>query len=203
MPDQLLARLSLLLLFVVFVAHRAYYTRKHAQLNQTAAFKPEPSRAERFGGLLALLGLIAVALYIVNPEWMAWAAVPMPTWMRLLGVGIALMGFTLLQWSQTTLGEDWSDDPWIREEHRLITAGPYQWIRHPIYTAFLIIMASTFFISANWFIGGIWFGMTAIDVASRVRTEEKMLKTEFGNQYLEYERRTGRLTPRLVTPREV
>ena len=197
MDNEIIFRLAILTLFVGFVAHRGYYTRKQAQLEQPAAAS-QASSFEKWVNLLALPGLLAVALYIVNPAWMSWAAFPLTLWIRLAGIGIALLGFGLLQWSQKSLGVNWSDDPRIRQEHQLVMNGSYQWVRHPIYTAFLLIMTSTFLITSNWFIGLMWFGMTAVDVAFRVRLEEHMLETEFGDQYLEYETRTGSLVPRIA-----
>jgi protein-S-isoprenylcysteine O-methyltransferase Ste14 len=77
----------------------------------------------------------------------------------------------------------------------LITSGPYQIIRHPIYTAFLLILGSTLLISANWLIGLAWIGMTALEVASRIGFEEQLMLEYFGEQYREYMKRTGKLLP--------
>ena len=129
---------------------------------------------------------------------MSWSALPLPLWLRWLGVGVALSGFTLLQWAQQSLGKNWSDEPRLVEGQEMISSGPYRWIRHPIYAAFLLILGSLLLISANWFIGALWLGMTGLDVASRMRTEESMMVGQFGEQYRAYMRRTGRLFPRLV-----
>ena len=80
----------------------------------------------------------------------------------------------------------------------MIASGPYRWIRHPIYAAFLLILGSLLLISANWFVGGMWIGMTGLGVASRIRMEEAMMVGQFGEQYRAYLRRTGRLFPRIV-----
>lgn len=85
----------------------------------------------------------------------------------------------------------------------MITGGPYRWIRHPIYAAFLLILGSPLLISANWFVGGLWIAMTGLDIASRIRTEEAMMLGQFGEQYQAYMRRTGRLFPRIVNRRGV
>ena len=80
----------------------------------------------------------------------------------------------------------------------LITSGPYRFVRHPIYTAFVLILGSTFLISANWFIGFAWLGMTVLEVASRIGFEESLMLEYFGDQYREYMKKTGRLLPRLI-----
>ena len=133
---------------------------------------------------------------------MAWSALPLPAWLRWLGVAIALTGFALLQWSQQSLGKNWSDSPLLLKGQEMIASGPYRWIRHPIYAAFLLILGSPLLISANWFVGGMWIGMTGLDVASRVRAEEAMMVGQFGEQYHAYVQRTGRLLPRLLRGRK-
>jgi protein-S-isoprenylcysteine O-methyltransferase Ste14 len=137
-------------------------------------------------------------IYVLKPNWLAWASLSFPLWLRWTGVGIALAGFALLQWAQITLGRSWSDTPRMMKGQALITSGPYQFIRHPIYTAFILILGSTFFISANWLIGLTWAGMTVLDIKSRIGFEESLMVEYFGDQYREYMKKTGRLLPRLI-----
>jgi protein-S-isoprenylcysteine O-methyltransferase Ste14 len=121
---------------------------------------------------------------------------PLPTWLRWTGVGVALAGFGLLQWVQQTLGKNWSDAPQLVSGQALISSGPYRWIRHPIYSAFLLNLSSLPPITANWFISGLWIGMTGVDISARVKAEEAMLVRKFGEPYLAYMRRTGALFPK-------
>jgi len=85
----------------------------------------------------------------------------------------------------------------MMKSQALVTSGPYQWIRHPIYTAFLLILGATFVISANWLIGLSFIGMTALEIASRIGFEESLMMEFFGNEYHEYMKRTGRILPKL------
>ena len=107
------------------------------------------------------------------------------------------MGFALLQWAQVTLANSWSDTPRMMKEQTLITSGPYRFIRHPIYTAFLLILGSTLFISSNWLIGLCWTGMTILEIISRISFEETLMLEYFGEQYSEYMKKTGRLFPKV------
>lgn len=145
-----------------------------------------------------MIGFVAILMYAIRPTWLAWSSLPLPLWLRWTGVGMALLGFKLLQWAQLTLGKNWSDTPRMIKEQSLITSGPYQYIRHPIYTAFLLILGSTFLISANWLLGLAWLGMTVLEVASRIGFEENLMLEYFGDQYREYMKRTGRLLPKLI-----
>ena len=154
--------------------------------------------ASKVSGVLGLIGLVSVITFAINPGWLAFASLPLPMWLRWVGLALALAGFALLQWAQVTLGKSWSDTPRMMKEQALITSGPYQFIRHPIYAAFILILGSTLLISANGFIGLAWLSMTVLEVASRVGFEESMMLEFFGDQYRDYMKNTGRLLPRWI-----
>ena len=197
MNTQTIFRILLPLLIITFALHRGYYVRKHGE-EQNTLKQREEGLASKIAGILGLLGFVAILIYAINPAWLAWAALPLPLWLRWFGVGIALLGFSLLQWAQNVLGQNWSDTPRMIEEQALITSGPYQLIRHPIYSAFLLILGSTLLISANWLIGFTWLGMTLLEVASRIHFEESLMLEYFGDQYREYMKHTGRLLPKII-----
>lgn len=177
------------------MSHRAYYTRKYTSAGQAPQQQIEENAVQKLFSLLAIPALIGLLAYVIQPGWMAWASLPMPVWLRWAGVVIALIGFALLQWAHNALGKNWSDIPGVQREHTLTTSGPYQWIRHPIYTAFILILGSTLLISANAFIGGLWLLMTVGDVFFRVRVEETLMAERFGAAYAEYAAHTGALFP--------
>lgn len=197
METETLFRIGVPGLILAFAFHRGYYVQKYGREKDTLK-KREEGWTSRIAGLLGLVGFIAVLGYAIQPDWLAWAALPLPLWPRWAGVGIALLGFALLQWAQNTLGKSWSDTPRMIQGQALVTSGPYQFIRHPIYTAFLLILGSTLLVSANWLIGLAWIGMTMLEIASRVGFEETLMLEYFGEQYREYMKRTGRLLPRLL-----
>ena len=177
--------------------HRGYYVRKYGREENTIK-KREEGLVSKIAGTLGLIGFLAVIVYGFNPAWLSRASLPLSLWLRWTGVGIALLGFALLQWAQNTLGKNWSDTPRMMKEQSLITSGPYKFIRHPIYTAFVLILGSTLLISANWFIGFTWLGMTILEIASRIDFEEGLMLEYFGDQYREYMKKTGRLLPKLI-----
>ena len=198
MQTENIFRFVLPVLIVAFMAHRGYYTKKAARPENDTVKKREEGSVTKVAEVLSLIGFVAMIAYIINPGWLSWASLSFPVWMRWTGVIVALVGFTLLQWAQITLGRSWSDTPRMMKEQALITSGPYQVIRHPIYTAFILILGSTLFISSNWLIGLTWAGMTILDIASRIGFEESLMLEYFGDQYREYMRKTGRLLPRLL-----
>jgi protein-S-isoprenylcysteine O-methyltransferase Ste14 len=96
-----------------------------------------------------------------------------------------------------TLGRQWSYEARLIEGHKLVTEGPYRWVRHPIYTAmFGKLIASNFAFGAPWGLlaaGGIFVVGTLI----RIRAEEKLMREAFGPAYDEYARRVPAFVPGL------
>lgn len=191
-------RVILPLLIVAFAAHRGYYVKTHSKPEDATLKKRDEGIVSKIAGVLGMIGFISVLVYVIDPAWLAWAGLSLPAWLRWAGVGIAVFGFALLQWAQVILSNSWSDTPRMMKEQTLITSGPYHSIRHPIYTAFILILGSTLFISSNWLIGLCWLGMTTLEVISRIGFEESLMVEYFGEQYREYMKRTGRLFPKLI-----
>jgi len=199
METELLFRILLPSLILAFIAHRGYYTHRFRNVQTVSqAASPEPWSG-RLAALAGTIGLVGVVVYALSPAALQWARISFPWWVRLIGLAIALAGFTLLQTAQMAIGANWSDAPRMLTDQRLITTGPYGFARHPIYTAFICILGSTLLISANWLIGVSWIAMTVLEVRARIRMEEALMLTNFGNQYRAYMRTTGRFLPRWPT----
>lgn len=198
MEYELTFRIILLALLSAFVAHRGYYTKKHNYSEDNTLKKREEGLVSKLSGLLGMIGFISTVVFVINPNWLAWTSLPLPFAIRWAGVGFAIAGFALLQWAQNTLGKNWSDTPRMMKSQALVTNGPYQWVRHPIYTAFLLILGATLLISANWLIGLSFIGMTALEIASRIGFEESLMMEFFGHEYHEYMKRTGRILPKVI-----
>jgi len=198
METTTIFRIILPVLIIVFVLHRGYYIKKHTRPEDDTLKKREEGTASKLASLLGMIGLLATLVFVINPGWLAWANLPLPIWLRLASPIFAVAGIALLQWAQNSLGKSWSDTPRMMREQKLITSGPYQFIRHPIYTAFILILGSTLFISANWLIGMSWIGMTLLEIFSRINFEENLMIEYFGDQYREYMKNTGRLLPKLI-----
>jgi protein-S-isoprenylcysteine O-methyltransferase Ste14 len=191
-------RIILPVLIIAFAMHRGYYVKNHSKPEESTLKKREEGLASKISGVLGMIGFISVIVFVINPGWLAFARLSFPIWLRWTGIALALAGFALLQWAQVTLGNSWSDTPRMLKAQTLVTSGPYRFIRHPIYTAFVLILGSTLLISANWFLGLTWLGMTLLEVGSRIGFEESLMLEYFGDQYREYMKKTGRLLPRLI-----
>jgi protein-S-isoprenylcysteine O-methyltransferase Ste14 len=83
--------------------------------------------------------------------------------------------------------------PIPKDDAKLITGGPYRFIRHPMYTAVLLGMLGIA-INIDLVLGyGVWI-VLCIDLYVKLHFEEKLLLEKF-SEYKEYMRRTKRLLP--------
>jgi protein-S-isoprenylcysteine O-methyltransferase Ste14 len=113
-------------------------------------------------------------------------------------VGIALMiaGIVVRQWSILILGRFFSTTVRIVSDHKIVIDGPYHFIRHPAYTGSLLTLAGLGLGSRTW--GGTLIILFGLAFNYRIIVEEKALKAEFGQQYIDYAKRTKRLFPFLL-----
>ena len=93
------------------------------------------------------------------------------------------------------LGKLWSVSLQLKQEHRLVTQGIYEKLRHPMYTGFWLMALAQALFLANWIAGLsglIGFGILFF---SRIGPEEKMMEAAFGDEYRAYQRRSWRVIP--------
>jgi protein-S-isoprenylcysteine O-methyltransferase Ste14 len=94
---------------------------------------------------------------------------------------------TLLSWTGTrALGKHLRLDAALTKDHRLIQAGPYRLLRHPIYSSMLSILLGTGFIIATPALFAVSIVVFLIGTEIRVRTEDKLLAARFGSEFREY-----------------
>ena len=89
----------------------------------------------------------------------------------------------------------WSHSLDLREDHKLVSTGIYEKVRHPMYTAFWMWALAQPFLLSNWLAGlsGIvGFGTLYF---LRVGQEERMMEERFGQEYRDYSARTKRVIP--------
>lgn len=149
--------------------------------------------------IIKFLGLIlwlSPFVYLINPQWMAWAKLGLPDWVRVLGIGVAIVNDVLLYWLFSSIGSGISPTSATRKEHKLSTSGPYRWVRHPLYTVGAILFISFGMMADNWFIAALGI-LAFIAMAKRTPQEEANLIEKFGDEYREYMKHTGRFFPKL------
>ena len=203
LTEELIFRIVFWLLVVLLLLIRGISVLKVRKEGER--FMPDKKAVEREGKtiytirVVSFVSLLAfLVFYSVYPPlpWIEMLSIPLPTWLRWTGSIGGLASLTLWAWAQMSLGKEWSPQLQLRRKHRLVTVGPYKRIRHPIYTAMLGWGISVAVLTANWFFVFLAVFMIAF-LMRRAPIEEKMMIEEFGEEYREYMRSTGRFFPKI------
>lgn len=198
MNNDLIFRLILAILFVLVVGTRRYFEQKAAKTAKEALKQDMDSRALiALQSLLLTLSNLAMIAHLINPSWMAWSSLTLSEWARWIGTALGMVGTAILVWAHRILGKNFFGGMKIRQGHQLITSGPYRWVRHPMYTAFILLGLAWFLLSGSWMIAGFWLAATVLVIVTRLNEEERMMLRQFGDAYRIYEQQTGRFLPRL------
>ena len=112
-------------------------------------------------------------------------------------MGALLAANALSWWGLLTLRSSFSLTP---EARRLVTSGPYQFVRHPLYLAGL--MVGLVLLAGAWSLPALaLFTLYAVATLLRARAEERVLRRAFPDDYEQYARATPAYLPRLRGPR--
>jgi protein-S-isoprenylcysteine O-methyltransferase Ste14 len=114
--------------------------------------------------------------------------------MRGLGTALTLGGLLFTVWARIHLGKYWSGIITLKKDHQLIRTGPYQYVRHPIYTGFVTAALGSALVAGTT---DAWIGFPLILLACliKIRREEFVLTNEFGNEYRRFKNEVAALVP--------
>src|SRR6478672_8739085 len=96
-------------------------------------------------------------------------------------------------WSVWTLGRHFRRDVTIEADQRVITAGPYRWVRHPAYAGNLLTYGGLGLALGSWVSAAVVLTVAFVGLLPRIKLEERTLEQAFGSAYVDYERATARL----------
>jgi protein-S-isoprenylcysteine O-methyltransferase Ste14 len=156
-----------------------------------------------FGTFVAILWPIGFFLLpSIAYHFPAFPEFPGSWAVQVAGVVLAASGGLVFSRAARALGTQMTPAIQVQEGHRLLQEGPYRWIRHPVYTAILMIALgdTLLFLSPL----AALLALLLLGFAEyRAHLEEGLLRSPeaFGATYDEYADRTGRFVPRLRTKR--
>lgn len=148
--------------------------------------------------LLHMLPLVAALLLLwvdeapgrfLNVRLLPWA--PWEFW---VAASITAAGFGFAVWARLHIGRNWSGTVTLKEDHELITTGPYAVVRHPIYTGLLVAVVGSALARDEWR-GVVAVLVTWLALWRKLRLEEAWMLELFGEQYAAYRRRVPALLP--------
>jgi protein-S-isoprenylcysteine O-methyltransferase Ste14 len=113
---------------------------------------------------------------------------------RYLGLGLFSLGFIGMHWAETFLDKQFSVEVTIQEGHRLVTNGPYRYLRHPRYLSVIIFTNGISLVYRSWLALILVAALTLV-LIWRIHDEEALLHQEFGTDREAYSQRSWRLIP--------
>ena len=114
-----------------------------------------------------------------------------------LAICAAVGSVWLITMAVHTLGKEWSLTARLVEGHKLATSGPYAFVRHPIYTGMLGMLVATGLAMSHWAALLVALVIFFIGTTIRVRSEERLLREAFGEQFENYVRNVRAIVPGL------
>lgn len=107
-----------------------------------------------------------------------------------------VLSLTLWLWSFMTLLhlKSYNLFPKLKQKAQLVTQGPYYLIRHPIYTAMLLMALGFLVNDFSWWRIVIFLFLLVVTIL-KLKLEEKFLIKRFGKDYLNYQKKTKCLIP--------
>ena len=115
--------------------------------------------------------------------------------LALVALALMVLGVGLRVWAAITLGSYYTTTLTMTEGQKVVTAGPYGWVRHPGYLGEILIWTGFGVLSSNVVAMALLPVMFVAVLLYRISSEEKMLVKELGEDYVQYQHRTRRLIP--------
>ena len=205
LPETLVAG-SLAVCLIIFYGVNLYNLKKYRKMKEGLKYKAEVESPRGPPFVFAALGTFAFyiesALYIVlvftgshkflTDSWLQ-LHFPFDSWVQAIGLSLTALGYFLFTWSVLARGRyatSWE----MPENHKLVTWGPYRYVRHPSYLAYLIL-----FISLPLTILNLVALIPLIAIPGYIQIasiEEELLIKRFGKEYQQYQQTTGKFLPK-------
>jgi protein-S-isoprenylcysteine O-methyltransferase Ste14 len=186
LPGQILVYSVLVLVSAIQGTFIAILRKRAPATKAKSESKSSKSRIWSLSPLLALFVALSLAYTQIGP---------LPDSVFYPGLLIAILGYSILYWGYWTLGRNFSTELTIYQDHQLVERGPYRFVRHPVYSGLLLATVGFGLAVQSWAAIVCDLIIYAVAFGYRLRAEEKLLISEFGDQYKSYSRRVKRLIP--------
>ncbi|MGD1899694.1 MAG: methyltransferase family protein [Phormidesmis sp.] len=110
---------------------------------------------------------------------------------------IMVCGLSLRYWAARVLGEFYTRTLQTVADQKIIDKAPYSVVRHPGYLGTFLLSIGAGLALMNWLVLVVSVAIEMTAKAYRIRVEEQMLTTTFGDEFDEYVSKTWKLLPYL------
>lgn len=172
-----------------------YWMVAAANVKQATRVEPVWSRVAHIIPLTAAAVMLAWPL--PGKGFLFNTLLPPAMWMFWVGLAMTAVGLSFTVWARVHLGRNWSGLVTLKQDHELVTSGPYRLVRHPVYTGLLFAFLGSGIARDDW------RAVLALVIAvaalwRKLRLEESWLIQQFGERYSEYRRRVSALVPGIL-----
>jgi len=179
--------------------------RVRKQIGRSPNLKPRGGREKALwlGWFLVIVTWVGQPLLIRQalalPAVALWPALLQPSSL-LAGLALVVLGYAGTLWTYAAMGDTWRIGINPGEKTTLIRRGPYRWVRHPIYSLQIVMLAGAALLLPTPVSLAILVAHYCC-VLIKAGDEEKYLLTVHGAAYQEFLLSTGQLFPRWIRGR--
>lgn len=180
---------TLVFIILCFVIKIAFWVTKLSLAKKTVK--------NNGGGVLRFFFYFFIVLFIYLQYSVGFLSIklwPNTLAIKILADVVTFIGLLIMLWARKTLDRNWSANIVLKENHELITSGPYAFVRHPIYTG-LSLMVLGVVLYVNTLAFTIFFILFFFGAYYKAKKEEKLLTSYFKDKYVEYMKKTKVLIP--------
>ena len=112
-----------------------------------------------------------------------------------MGLAAMICGLALRVFAIIWLGPMFTRIVQIVPGHRLVTSGPYRFVRHPSYSGLLLFLVGMGFALGDWLSVAALAIVPTLGIAYRIMVEEDALLAAFGDEYRLYKVKVRALVP--------
>lgn len=149
--------------------------------------------------------LLIASLLFVGLGYILWRPLPIQlSWLvrlilSFIGAGIFFLSLVLYLWGLRTLGVNFNASSGfgvsLQQAHQLVTRGPFNYVRHPMYLAVILAGWGGLLLYRTWTM--LLFAVIMLGLIYRARKEEEALAQAFGAEWEAYKRHVPGWIPRI------
>ena len=164
------------------------------------AFSLEETRNNKHTDKYSIVFILIASAVSVGSSLIEWAYFSDQSsnlFLTIVGILMIIIGLIIRITAINTLGKFFTATARTTNEHLLITSGPFSVMRHPSYAGAILVITGVPVLLNNLitFFSTILLLFFAYDF--RIKSEEKVLISTFGEKYLQYSLKVKKIVPHL------